>query len=935
MANIFIFIPSGRPWTDPVTSINYRDGQIHLFDNAITSQIEAANRAIAAGAAFDVSALVSSLIQISWANVTGKPSSFTPSVHQHSAGDITSGEFADPRISESSVTQHQGALTLLIAQITGLQQALDALIASSEKGAANGVATLDANSTLPLVQIPLLSASQTTSGVFNTAQIPDLDWSKILEATRPNTLAGYGITDALTETQIGQQIQAAIADLIGGAPEALNTLAELAEALGDNPDAVANLTNAVASKLDASLWQAATAAVDGFMSKEDKAKLDGIEAGATGDMTGAEIKTAYEGEADTNAFTDAEKTKLGGIAVQATKNASDAALRDRSTHTGTQAQSTIDGLVQALADRLLRSELPFASLAHFTSTDDVTDMAAGATVKWNSTLMSDSAISIGGANNTDLSVAEAGRYLISVRLVYADTSAEGVDVNNTLGASISVNGVSVGRQGVGSPVLNTDGANEGQVVITEPLDLEPGDVVTVQVQRLSGGDALYLIPGQSSLLVERKGGKSAALAAQGIPDITGLAAALAELTPKKSDTAIFSDPETYGFVSGAKYYRRVGRLYENNGQLRVFGTLGGHIPSQGRATVDLNISIRDGLRVSGAIYGKVGTAAWFEIRSNYDASGLSASPYDSYVDVYLVRSDYYQSNVQVFSTGSTTGVVPDDDWTLTVPSDPVVWSLATYDPGNAGVRFLGDEPGDQVSLFAGNDQVLTEGTFTPRDHPYLFDMDPDSAYTATPIGAYVVEMSAATEPGWPKDYTAGLHIKHSDNRQGQLCIANDTIYTRRAHLSNTGGVGTGWAPWRMVWTDANFDPSTKADTDHGHEIEDVNGLDDTLTALATLPTEVLLTADTLLNDTNAPAGRLIRVKAGAAPGARITLTIPDDAPQGWRRTILVSDGVAEFNFGNNTLTVDGAAVPPGDTPVITAGRRATLIADTAGNLVRY
>ena len=180
--------------------------------------------------------------------------------------------------------------------------------------------------------------------MFDTARIPDLDWSKIIEATRPDTLAGYGITDALTATEVGQQIQAAIDALVGGAPGALDTLNELAAALGDDPNAITALTNTVATKLDASLWQAATAAVDGYMSKEDKAKLDGIEAGATADMTGDEIKAAYEGEADTNAFTDAEKSKLGGIEAQATKNATDAALRDRSTHTGTQAQNTVDNL---------------------------------------------------------------------------------------------------------------------------------------------------------------------------------------------------------------------------------------------------------------------------------------------------------------------------------------------------------------------------------------------------------------------------------------------------------------------------------------------------------------------------------------------------------------------------------------------------------------
>jgi len=38
-----------------------------------------------------------------------------------------------------------------------------------------------------------------------------------------------------------------------------------------------------------------------------------VEDGATADQTNAEIKTAYEANSDTNAFTDAEKTKLSGI----------------------------------------------------------------------------------------------------------------------------------------------------------------------------------------------------------------------------------------------------------------------------------------------------------------------------------------------------------------------------------------------------------------------------------------------------------------------------------------------------------------------------------------------------------------------------------------------------------------------------------------------
>ena len=50
------------------------------------------------------------------------------------------------------------------------------------------------------------------------------------------------------------------------------------------------------------------------------AKLAGIEASATADQTGAEIKSLYEAEADTNAFDDAAVTKLAGIAAGAEVN---------------------------------------------------------------------------------------------------------------------------------------------------------------------------------------------------------------------------------------------------------------------------------------------------------------------------------------------------------------------------------------------------------------------------------------------------------------------------------------------------------------------------------------------------------------------------------------------------------------------------------------
>jgi hypothetical protein len=63
--------------------------------------------------------------------------------------------------------------------------------------------------------------------------------------------------------------------------------------------------------------------VDGRDVSADGSKLDGIESGATADQTASEIKSLYESNSDTNAFTDSEKSKLAGIQAGAEVNAVD------------------------------------------------------------------------------------------------------------------------------------------------------------------------------------------------------------------------------------------------------------------------------------------------------------------------------------------------------------------------------------------------------------------------------------------------------------------------------------------------------------------------------------------------------------------------------------------------------------------------------------
>ena len=79
--------------------------------------------------------------------------------------------------------------------------------------------------------------------------------------------------------------------------------------------------NTAITAIDAALADASSSAA-GRMSSSDKSKLDAIEANATADQTGAEIKSLYEGESDTNAFTDALLSKLN--AVEASADVTDA-----------------------------------------------------------------------------------------------------------------------------------------------------------------------------------------------------------------------------------------------------------------------------------------------------------------------------------------------------------------------------------------------------------------------------------------------------------------------------------------------------------------------------------------------------------------------------------------------------------------------------------
>ena len=94
------------------------------------------------------------------------------------------------------------------------------------------------------------------------------DGITIPNKTTSDLLNAGGSTTPVSD--IATQVQASIVD---SAPETLDTLNELAAALGDDPNFATTVTNQIAQKADKTT---ATTSTDGLMSATDKQKLDGL-----------------------------------------------------------------------------------------------------------------------------------------------------------------------------------------------------------------------------------------------------------------------------------------------------------------------------------------------------------------------------------------------------------------------------------------------------------------------------------------------------------------------------------------------------------------------------------------------------------------------------------------------------------------------------------
>ena len=203
---------------------------------------------------------------------------------------ITGGSVATSTITDAT-SSAKGLATA--AQITKL----DAIEASADVTDATNVTAAGA---LMDSELAGLAAVKATTGTFLTADQTKLDGIE----------ASADVTDVTNVTAAGALMDSEVTNLAD--VKAFDTTDYATAAQGTTADSAlpksgGAMTGAITTN----------STFDGRDVATDGTKLDGIESGATADQTNAQIKTAYEANTNTNEFSDAEQTKLSGIATSA------------------------------------------------------------------------------------------------------------------------------------------------------------------------------------------------------------------------------------------------------------------------------------------------------------------------------------------------------------------------------------------------------------------------------------------------------------------------------------------------------------------------------------------------------------------------------------------------------------------------------------------
>ena len=223
-----------------------------------------------------------------WSYVLNKPALFTPEIHSHDIDDITDLQTALDAKAPIANPTFTGRVTIATdggVDINAGNTSLDFLrvryngedtygwkfkytgdLSGNENGleiwsstnrsvriTQDGIANFDSTPKAGGTLLVKTDDSRLVShdNVLTTANFIvgtdymaawDKDFADLIN--KPTTLAGYGITDALTETEVNQLFT----DLVGAAPGTLDTLAEIADAINDDANLYTTLTSMIGGK---------------------------------------------------------------------------------------------------------------------------------------------------------------------------------------------------------------------------------------------------------------------------------------------------------------------------------------------------------------------------------------------------------------------------------------------------------------------------------------------------------------------------------------------------------------------------------------------------------------------------------------------------------------------------------------------------------------
>ena len=224
---------------------------------------------------------------------TAQTSSFTGAI-----GEVTVDTDKDTVVVHDGSTAGGHPLTKNSTLGTAATTAATDYATAAQGTTADSAVQPNDNATLGNVSVTSLAVTGTVDGRDIAADGTKLDGVE----------ASADVTDTVNVTAAGALMDSEVTNLTQ--VKAFDTTDYATSAQGTTADAAlpksgGAMTGAITTN---STFDGRDVSVDG-------AKLDNIEAGATADQTGAQIKTAYEAEA--NAFTDAQFTKLAGVEASA------------------------------------------------------------------------------------------------------------------------------------------------------------------------------------------------------------------------------------------------------------------------------------------------------------------------------------------------------------------------------------------------------------------------------------------------------------------------------------------------------------------------------------------------------------------------------------------------------------------------------------------